>query len=389
MLSPLSIPELTEGIVSFLDKSDLLRLQTVSRAFNSASSVELYKDVEIDDLTAGLFHWTLQQNPSLGRLVRRLDIQRNEMMAFPREPETAGRSAALLLPYLTGLTSFTSDMADEDDLPATGIFDSLLSLQCGLSELTLLGSGASMTLRDLYPVLKRNETTLKSLNLSGINIDDEVFMPETPLKLESLQSLSTEWFEVTDEQLLALFGTSTQISKIHVALDVTGSPSSSALLTLVQQNGAQLQSLEIRQPCIGPQGGEHLFGLDMVKACQSGSLKNLMLDGQIFDKELFSLPAMRQLEHLALNWYNVIDFIDVQRWLESENAPQNLKSLHAKAHSNDSEMNSITSLDEIVTLCSNKHIKVEAGCTFDMYVGVLVMVNEFIDCQDVIAGGHL
>lgn len=369
MTSPLSISELVlEVLYALEDRCDILNASLVSKTFNGACAVRLYETVNIDELSVGLLEWTLQQKPGLGRLIKHLDIGRNDALLFPRDPATAGRPVRLLAPFLTNLGTFIVDMADVDDLPSTGLFASLCSLPSSqLNTLSILASAASMTLKDLYPVLKKYETTLRHLSISGVSIDGDVFLPAEPLKLSVLESLYTDWFEVTDDQMSALFGHCRQLKSFEIGLDVTESPSSAEALKLVKQNGETLEKLCVRQPWIGSDGGEPSFGLDMAKACQPGTLKDLSLDGQIFDRQLFELPATNALEKLELHWCDIITFEDLEGWLLQGKAKR-LKRLNATAKNYLNELDDIDMLGRVTDLCERKSIKVEVGCSYNVFV---------------------
>lgn len=365
----LSVVDLVIEIVGCLeDKEDWLQASLTSKTFYAACAIELYRSINVDDLNADLLHWTLSQGSALGRLIKGIKIDRNLSMAFPRDPITAARPVKLLTPYLTNLRVFSIEMSDVDDLPATGLFHSLCHLSSPISSLTILGPAASMTLKDLYPVLKRFESSLQHLKLSGLAIEDEVFLP-SPLKLDHLQSLSTGWFEVTDNQMKLLFGNCRQLKQLDIGLDVTASPGTAVVLDLVRQNGTTMTDLAVRQPWFGPNGGEVNFGLELVKACRPGVLQRLDLDGQIFDKQLFALPVINGLREFCLNWCDVIHFNDLSEWL-FEGEARELRRLTATARNylNSEDGPQIDSLFLITNHCEKKGIKVEVGCSYDVCV---------------------
>lgn len=315
-------PEILVQIASNLEDEtpDLLALQTTSRALNEASTTVLYEAVTIDDLTAGLLRQTLEANALLAFSVRSVRFERALAICLPRDPHTAARSILPILQLCQNLTSLIIEWGDVSDVHGTGLYAALSHLS--LKSFKLRAMSGSIDLADLQPALHRSTKSLRSLSLSGLYADTQ--SPIVNSDFPELRSLRLETFSLSSAHFTALFSQAPRLCDVTFHLHTEGGPSTESIGELLASVGPNLVALEIDQGWFGQTGGDDQFGNMAVTACQAiiegrrtSRLRKLHLCGQIFTKQIFSLPALATVEDLQLRWVSTIAFTDISDWLRS------------------------------------------------------------------------
>jgi hypothetical protein len=341
------------------DKADLQSCQLVSSKWNALSLSAAYRTACVHESNASALTETLAAFGAAGRgLLHGLAVSRHLRSEAGEWASIQTQVLPLLQPrFCSNMASLSFQWRDLFVLDDGQFWGALQQMPRIHSFCLNTGYGAFRG-GDIMPCLSLWSRQLRHLEISGLYCRSSEELTDVP-SLDQLHTLKLDQFAAPDDVFTSLFGNSTHLKHVSLFLGATNMPTEAATLKVLEPAASTITHLELYKPWSELE--DRTFGPRAVQLCKN--LEHLVLHGQIYTPELFSLPVLKQLTTLDLQWYSAIAFQDVSTWLRAcENPRLNSLRLMCECYEQDVGQDA---LYELMDLAVEKGIgRRSMGCVF-------------------------